>query len=822
MVTKDLPIFYGKPEEWPMFISRFNNSTTTCGFSHQENLDRLQKCLKGNALEAVRSRLLSAESVPGIIETLRMLYGRPDLIINTLLNNIRQEPAPKADKLSTLVDFALKVGNLSSIMVQTGLKSHLVNPVLMQELVDKLPTNIKIEWARYKQRLVIVDLSTFGKWLHELAETISIVTEPTITKPPERKFENKSEPKAKKDSNQSYAHQGNQSVNVHWGTSQDTTKNSSCKICQKKCQSIEECPVFLAYEVDRRWKELHNNKLCRKCLRQHGRFCAESKSCGMDGCTFKHHSLLHDKKKHSNQEVTEKKIIPIAKSVNNSHSTFNRRVLFRIIPVALHAGDRTILSFAYLDDGSDLTMANKNLIVRLGIKGSSEPLCLLWTGDVHRTEKDSQRVTFRISGTELSNQYCLRDVRTVDDLGLSKQTLIKGELIKRFPYLKDVQLDDYHDATPEILIGSDNVSLIAQLDIVEGEFNQPIATRTRLGWTVHGNTRNSYVTSAESIANPHSSVCPYNSPDYDRIHQEVKDFFTLENFGVKANYTMNSKDDEKALELLKRHTKRTEHGFETALLWRYDTVELPDSYGMAIRRLQCLEKHKPEWIEVINQTVIDYCRKGYVSKLEVKDRIEVNPKTWYLPIFAVKYPKKPDKIRTVFDAAAIAHGVSLNSMLLRGPDQLASLTDILRRFREKKFAITGDIKEMFHQVKIRTEDRPAQRFLWRNGDQSKQPDQYVMNVMTFGAKCSPSAAQYVKNLNASEFEDKYPRAVDAIVNNHYVDDWLDCQDDEESLINLTNEVIEIHKYGGFEIRNFLSNSTNIKRQFGHQSDEEKI
>ncbi|WP_337236879.1 hypothetical protein, partial [Salmonella enterica] len=62
---------------------------------------------------------------------------------------------------------------------------------------------------------------------------------------------------------------------------------------------------------------------------------------------------------------------------------------------------------------------------------------------------------------------------------------------------------------------------------------------------------------------------------------------------------------------------------------------------------------------------------------------------------------------------------------------------ILLGFRSRKVAIIGDIQEMFHRIYIRSEDRQAQRFLW-------DADEYVMNVMTFGAVCSLSSGQYVK------------------------------------------------------------------------------
>ncbi|KAG5890260.1 hypothetical protein JTB14_014906 [Gonioctena quinquepunctata] len=50
---RDLSIFDGKPEDWPLLISQFHRKTRMYQYSEDEVMLKLQKCLKGEALEAM-------------------------------------------------------------------------------------------------------------------------------------------------------------------------------------------------------------------------------------------------------------------------------------------------------------------------------------------------------------------------------------------------------------------------------------------------------------------------------------------------------------------------------------------------------------------------------------------------------------------------------------------------------------------------------------------------------------------------------------------------------------------------------------------------
>ncbi|XP_013112629.1 uncharacterized protein LOC106090843 isoform X2 [Stomoxys calcitrans] len=183
--------------------------------------------------------------------------------------------------------------------------------------------------------------------------------------------------------------------------------------------------------------------------------------------------------------------------------------------------------------------------------------------------------------------------------------------------------------------------------------------------------------------------------------------------------------------------------------------------------------------------------------------------------WSAKY--KREGIRIVFDAAAEVQNVSLSKCLLRGPDFNNTLISTIFKFREAPVAVCGDIKEMFHQIKIAKEDQDCQRFLWRNGDQNKKVEVYVMQRMIFGVTCSPTIAQFIENLNAQRFLEEVPRAVHGIIDRHYVDDYVECFDTEDEAVSVVKDVIKIHSASGFELRNIISNLERVVRSCGQSA-----
>ncbi|XP_036345717.1 uncharacterized protein LOC118754961 [Rhagoletis pomonella] len=492
----------------------------------------------------------------------------------------------------------------------------------------------------------------------------------------------------------------------------------------------------------------------------------------------------------------------------NAHNVGEEGTLFRVLPVVLHAGANSVSTYAFIDDGSSLTLIDEELLQQLNVKGTPQPLYLRWTGDAHRYEDDSVTLDLAISSKLGNENLPLKAVHSVKKLDLPTQSLDGANLKAKFKYLRGLPLQSYNNVTSKLLIGLNNATLGSAIKSRLGDDYAPISEKTKLGWTVKGH---------RSIALQGATQYVYHICDcseHKELRQVVKSHICLDNLGVVANIpALMSKDDELSVEQLEQHTVRVGDRFQTSLLWKHPNMQLPDSLPMAKYRAKCLLKkmqRDPKLAEQLQNKIANYLRKGYARRMTSEDAAA--KRYWYLPVFAVSNANKPGKVRLVWDAAATVNGVSLNTMLFAGPDLTTPLLSVLFKFRQKRVGITADIEEMFHQVRIRPADQTFLRFLWYEQNNTERDDVRVEMFSELRSICK-------KNKNAAEFRDQFPRAARCIVENHYVDDMLDSVDTDEEAVQLALNIQYIHSKGGFHIRNFLSNSDRVLKALNVRSDK---
>ncbi|XP_041785513.1 uncharacterized protein LOC121600811 [Anopheles merus] len=627
---------------------------------------RLQKCLKGPALEAVRNRLMLPDVVPQVIEKLRYKYGRPVHLIKTFIEKVRKIPAPQTDKLDSLVEYGEAVQCMVDHMVAAGERAHITNPLLLQEVVVKLPTDQQLRWSHHIRGMTSVDLSTFSDYMEDLAEDAARLT--TIDSPSVR------------------------------GTSKGRPTKG-----------------YVHALVD------------------------------PDGATT--------------SSAAERQCVSL--------TAYGPGVM--------------INTFAFLDEGSSMTLMDEDLAKQLGVKGERRPLCIKWTGDTTRVEPATMMIDLQIGPVTSTKRFNLKAVRTVTSLSLPQQTFMMDD--ERWDHLKQLPLPEYHDARPQLLIGLDNLRLAVPLKTREGLAGEPVAVKTRLGWCVYGKTAGSQIGRVL-----HMCECGA-SDENSTIQGALRKFMSWSNSGLSPVTCL--------IQMNEGHRQS----------WKQ-------------RRLECLERRMerdPKLKTVVHHHIADMMGKGYIHKATSAELSESNSKRiWYLPLGVVTNSKKPGKVPIIWDAAAKVQGTSLNDMLLKGPDELISLPGVLFRFRMYGIAVCADVKEMFLQIRMRDEDKHAQRFLWRE-DPADDIATYFVDVVTFGSACSPATAQYVKNRNAREHVEKYPRAVHGILTSTYVDDYLDSFGTLEEASRVSREVRGIFSNGGFVLRNWVSNNPVVLDRLGGES-----
>ena len=173
-------------------------------------------------------------------------------------------------------------------------------------------------------------------------------------------------------------------------------------------------------------------------------------------------------------------------------------------------------------------------------------------------------------------------------------------------------------------------------------------------------------------------------------------------------------EDKRFLEMMDKHAKLLPNGhYELPLPFRSDNVHMPNNRIQALTLAKAERRRfikDPKYFEDFQGYMNEIFDGGFAEVVSPQSEAVEEGKEWFLPYHGVYHPRKPGKIRVVFNCSMKHEGCSLNSELLQGPDLMNQLVGVLIRFRKEPVPFMADIDKMFFQVRVPVEQKSFLRF----------------------------------------------------------------------------------------------------------------
>ncbi|XP_061170284.1 uncharacterized protein LOC133179579 [Saccostrea echinata] len=579
----------------------------------------------------------------------------------------------------------------------------------------------------------------------------------------------------------------------------------TCLIHKGSRHTINQCKAFKHKNLQERKKILRDHNFCLRCCDTSDHFaknCHAKIECDLCKSTT-HSSALHvenhnyqnedannSERKHG-EEVVRARCTDICGVPN-----FTGKSCARIVPVRIYPHNQpenAVLSYAMLDDQSNRTLGKSSLFDHFSIN---------------------------FLPTEYTMESCAGKLTTTGRIvvGLIVEGIYDKVQLQLPPVLECRDLPEAHHVIEQRI----------------GPPRSPFAQRSPLGWTIIGKVCLSGQHRPSSVATYRTCITRNGRPTglepceqvvcirKASVFKKKKHNPTQTTLNVFETTTRDNKpglsiEDRQFSNIMDSEFQISEEGKWIAPLpFREPHDHMPDNYKLALHRAKSLDAslHKNK---TKKQHFLDFMQKLFDNNhIEIARYLPPERERWYLPLFGVYHPRKPEQIRGVFDSSAKHMNVSLNDQLLQGPDLINNLLGVLIRFRKEMVDVVADVQQMFHSFLVREDHRDFRRFLWHEDNLIENPlVTYRMRAHVFGNKSSPSIAMYglrrIGDLAAKTHGDDIK---EFIKNDFYVDDGLrSCPSSQEAinLISKTQDAMKMH--GGLRLHKFASNSKAVMDAF---------
>lgn len=574
---------------------------------------------------------------------------------------------------------------------------------------------------------------------------------------------------------------------------------SSCLVCMGQ-HRVHECPVFKSKTLQDRLSFVEQHKLCPNCLRggHNVKRCHLSACCRT--CKQRHNSMLHQPSLDSNEPNVA--AILSSEAISMPATSVSEVLLCTaLVDVVNPDSGVTMTIRALLDSGSQSSFVTESLKRDLNLVTQPSNTNVIGIGE-QSLQSNINRCNIKIfsKNTSFNADVCCLVLPT-----------ISGTLPKAALDVSHLKLDNFNLADPkffqpssvDMLLGADLFwSIVGTRQHSLGEGN-PVLRDSKLGWLVAGPT------CLLKTKSPQINCNFSNNLDVD-LSRDLEKFWQLESV---PEVTPLTKEEALCEQHYQASTTRTEDGrFCVKLPLREDRECLGQSYNLAKKRFLHLEarfKKQPLLKELYFDFIHEYANLGHLTE-DVVDSSQVNYFLPHHPVF--KQNSESTKLRVVFDASArTSSGLSVNDLQMIGPNVQDSLINILLRFRQYKYVLSGDVEKMYRQVLMDESDRNLQYILWRD-DESLPLRSLKLNTVTYGF----SSASFLSTRCLWQLGEDYAPTTnisipikEIIQKDFYVDDLLTGAETERELQFIQQEVSAALATGGFHLRKYRSNLASL-------------
>ena len=303
------------------------------------------------------------------------------------------------------------------------------------------------------------------------------------------------------------------------------------------------------------------------------------------------------------------------------------------------------------------------------------------------------------------------------------------------------------------------------------------------------------------------------------------DFFTSEGLGIdippkckrcrsckECSFQVNqlSRCEQHELEVIKENLRLDEvrNKWVTTYPYKIDPATLSDNRNQVEALLIKTEKRLLKNTDV-KET---YCRQfqDFISRGIFKEILGDEMSQYKGPVFYIthhevyKSESVSTPVRIVLNSSLKnKDGVSLNDILMKGPNSLNNLLSIQLRFRTYPVALVGDISKMYNAIATTEKERHLRRLLWRDLDVDVKPKVYGVDTVMFGDKPAAAISATAISQTAEMFKYIDEDAALKIQNDIYVDDITTGASNVADANNLKIKIKEILGLGGFYVKGFV-------------------